>query len=80
MCGTVLTGCGSEPLTGPTPGIATITITRVLAPAEESTHVYEFGVDVALSITATDDLIPRTDPKNLPFYLCLSEDGMHRRR
>ena len=64
--------------TVPTPmhGTALVAVTAVLI-ADGSTQFYEHGVDVTLTITATDDLVPRTEPRNLPFYLCLSEDGVH---
>lgn len=67
----------------PTKGTASIAITGASV-ANGGIWAMGLGVDVSLTVTATDDLLqasrmanPYVGAGRLPFYLCLSADGVH---
>lgn len=75
------TACGSP--AAPSRGSASISITG--ASVENGDVSFSgFGLDVMLTLQATGDLLeanrganPYIPPGRLPFYLCLSADGIH---
>lgn len=74
----LLTGCDSP--TAPTGGTATVTLTGVSVP-NGGTAVWDRGVDLALTITASDDLLRtirnvHVGSGRVAFYVCLSQDGV----
>lgn len=76
-----LLSCGGP--TAPSRGTATIAITRVLVD-NGGTATQGLGLDVDLTITASSELLDASRNANqyvgagrLPFYLCLSADGVH---
>ena len=79
LCVAVLAGCGGP--TAPTGGSATVTVTGASV-ANGGSTVWGRGVDVSLTITASDDLIRtirnvHVGAGRVAFYVCLSEDGVH---
>jgi hypothetical protein len=76
-----LTSCGSP--TAPSRGTASIAITDVAIGNGGSTSA-GLGLDVTLTLTASEELLTSSSTINpyvgagrLPFYLCLSADGVH---
>ena len=79
LCAVVLVGCDSP--TAPTGGTATVNVTGASV-ANGGSTVWGRGVDVSLTITASDDLVRtirnvHVGTGRVPFYICLSQDGVH---
>jgi hypothetical protein len=79
-CAAAVLSCDSP--TAPTKGTASIAITGASVP-NGGTWVMGLGVDVTLTLTVTDDLLqssrnanPYVGAGRLPFYVCLSTDGV----
>jgi hypothetical protein len=80
-CAAAVLSCDSP--AAPTTGSASIAITGASV-ANGGTWVMGLGVDVSLTVTASDDLLqssrmanPYVGAGRLPFYVCLSIDGVH---